>query len=479
MAASFSTHPGATSRNARWEPRTTIVQPSASASPRRISSCWQRLLILLVVLLPALGGTSVASASEREDRQIERARELFQLMVEGQFELLLGDAHPEIRKALTSAKMTQQWAGITMKLGLYEKVESTKLTSMGEMDSVALVAQFQRGTLELRIVLSKAGQLSGLWFDKVATDYEPPDYVDQSKFDEEEVTVSAGSFELPGTLSIPKTKGPHPAVVLVHGSGPNDRNGSVGGCRPLQDIAWGLASQGVAVLRYDKRTLAHPYACAPADWTMENEVTDDALAAVKLLREHKAVDDNRIFVAGHSLGGFAAPLIGTRDKKIAGLILLAGPARSIVDLIEEQLKKQLEWAGTNITAAQRAEVEKIFKNLELIRQGKADEVEGLILNMPAKYMASFHKIDAVKAAAKLEMPMFILQGKRDYQVTTEDFELWKEGLAKRDNVTCKLYPRLNHLFVKGWMPSTPAEYAKPGQVEQEVIDDLAEWIAKH
>ncbi|MBO2517903.1 MAG: hypothetical protein CW338_11660 [Clostridiales bacterium] len=122
--------------------------------------------------------------------------------------------------------------------------------------------------------------------------------------------VPALNGALPGTLTLPAGEGPFPAVILVHGSGPSDRDESIGALKPFRDLAQGLAERGIAVYRYDKRTWVYPVQCA-ADHgvTLMDETADDAAAAVRLLAEQEAVDPERVFVLGHSLGATAVPAV--------------------------------------------------------------------------------------------------------------------------------------------------------------------------
>src|SRR5215471_14652653 len=150
--------------------------------------------------------------------------------------------------------------------------------------------------------------------------------------------LSNGEWILPGTLSVPKGEGPFAAVVLVHGSGPNDRDETIGPNKPFRDLAWGLASQGIVVLRYDKRTKVYPEKMRElvSTLTVKEEVIDDALNAVSLLRGIPGVNPQRIVVLGHSLGGYLLPRIGAADRGIAGLIMLAGMCRPFEDAILDQ-----------------------------------------------------------------------------------------------------------------------------------------------
>jgi hypothetical protein len=278
---------------------------------------------------------------------------------------------------------------------------------------------------------------------------------------------------------MPKGNGPFPAVVLVHGSGSNDRDETVGPNKPFKDLAWGLASRGIAVLRYEKRTKQYPLKCAEMieNFTVDDETIDDALTAIEVLRGEERIDRERIFVLGHSLGGMLAPRIGTRDGKLAGLVLLAANTRNLPDMLLDQVRYIASLDG-KIDDTEAKQIEEIE---ELVRKVKELDMAGgeIVLGASKAYWEDLMKYNPVKAARGSSLPMLILQGERDYQVTLEDFEGWREGLAGRENVEFKTYPDLNHLFMFGIGKSTPAEYQKASNVDQIVIEDIVEWVKRH
>jgi dienelactone hydrolase len=297
-----------------------------------------------------------------------------------------------------------------------------------------------------------------------------PAYSKPDSFRERDVTVGEGQWKLPGTLTVPAGQGPFPAIVLVHGSGPNDRDETVGGSKVFKDLAEGLASRGVVVLRYEKRTRQYSAAMAGlASFTVEDEAVEDAVKGAALLRAQPEVNPKRVFVLGHSLGGYLAPRIAEEDGKLAGLVILAGAARPMEDAVVDQA----EYLG--VSADNLKTVKAVAAKIKTLEPG--DEDSPPVMGAPVAYWLDLKGYDPAALAKKLALPMLILQGDRDFQVTMKDFALWKAAVGANKAVTMRAYPALNHLFVAGEGKSTEAEYRKPGHVAPEVIDDIAKFVA--
>ena len=333
----------------------------------------------------------------------------------------------------------------------------------------------------MRVVFDEAGTIAGLTLQPAAQSDAAvtlPSYADPASFTESEITVGTGDWKLPGTLTVPKGDGPFPALVLIHGSGPNDRDETIGPNKPFADLAAGLASRGVAVLRFDKRSKVYGgRMAASGDITVKDEVIDDAVAAVAAARTNTRIDPKRVFVLGHSEGGMLIPRIAAADPSIAGLIVMAGPARPIEDAIVEQTEYLARADGVVTPDEQKAidDMTRIRDEIRALTPADAS-AHKVVFHAPASYWLDLRGYDPPTAAKSVTQPMLILQGERDYQVTMTEFARWKAALGLKPTVRFKSYPALNHLMIAGEGRSLPAEYNTPGHVDRQVVDDIAAWI---
>lgn len=386
-----------------------------------------------------------------------------------------------MKSVIPAPKLEETWDGLLSQVGAYKRLVSTRTEVRGDYDVVIFTSEFENAEIDIQIVFDKAKKVAGLFFTPAKKPYEytRPGYVDPKTFLERELTVGKGEWRLPGTLTVPVGKGPFPAVVLVHGSGPNDRDESIGPQKPFRDLAWGLATRGIAVLRYEKRTKQYSakLSAQKSGLTVKEETVDDALAAVSLLRETVEIDQKRIFVLGHSLGGMLIPRIGKADPDIAGLIVLAGAAKPTEDAILEQTIYIFSIDGT-LSEAEEDQIEKTKKEVAKVKAFEQSDAgsSAAAFGISVDYWLDLRGYDPPVAAKELKQPLLVLQGERDYQVTMEDFQRWKSELSSGKNVTFRTYPKLNHLFAAGEGMSVPAEYELPGHVDEAVVDDIATWI---
>jgi hypothetical protein len=259
------------------------------------------------------------------------------------------------------------------------------------------------------------------------------------------------------------------------GSGPNDKDETIGPNKALKDLAVGLASNGIATYRYDKRTLV--YGKDMKDVDINTEVIEDAINAVAILKKNPLFKESKIFIVGHSLGAMCAPMIASKSKQVNGIVLLAGNARPLEDVLLEQYN--YIFGLDSIDKFEKKEIDKLIAQSIIVKTPKAlktAKAEDLPLNLDSKYWQSLVKYNQVQVAKKLKQPILVLQGDRDYQVTMTDFNLWKQNLSNKPKNQFISYPTLNHLFMKGEGKSTPSEYDKQGNVDFQIISDISNWV---
>ena len=426
----------------------------------------------------------VPAAAQQADQSVlvARAQEVVERLISGDVEPLLPTFTDKMQAAIDANGLRRLIPGLVAQVGPFKSQTSARFETQGVMRVVLVSCAFERANVEIRVAFDPADRLGGLSFrpPESPVAYSAPAYVTASAFRDEAFTFDAGGWPLQGTLSLPVGSGPFPALVLVHGSGPNDRDASIGPTKIFRDLAEGLASRGIAVLRYEKRTRAHAARIsALRDFTVKEEVVDDAVAAVKRMRETTGIRADRVFVLGHSLGGMLAPRIAAAEPSIAGLILLAAAVRPLEQAIVDQTR-YLAMLDGKVSPEEQASLDAVTKLAADVRALKPSDppVTSPLFSAPASYWLDLRGYSPPTAASLLKQPMLVLQGERDYQVTMDDFAAWQRALGPRANVHLKSYPALNHLFIAGSGPSAPAEYAQPGHVDEAVVRDIATWIMR-
>ena len=301
----------------------------------------------------------------------------------------------------------------------------------------------------------------------------------------ENIVVGEGTkYPLRGMLTLPENASdPVPAVVFVHGSGSSNMDEKVGKLTPFKDLAEGLAELGIASIRYDKRSFAHPIKMLREKIiTVKEETIEDAILATELLKRDSRIDKDNIFIAGHSMGGMLAPRIDAEGGNYKGLILMAGSPRRLEEIMLDQNeavmrsgKGLLQWFVKTQVAKISAMFEKMYELSD--EEAKKKKVGN---GMTLYYFKEMGEHQSSNYLVKLEKPILIMQGEKDFQATLEnDFAAYKELLNDKKNVTFKVYENLNHLFVPsvyGNIMKAMKEYKVEQHIGENVIKALADWI---
>jgi dienelactone hydrolase len=445
----------------------------------------KNLALALIYFLSSFFLHSQQQNTMDKEELIVMAKEFVVALERGHFEDSVKHFDETMSKLAPPEKMQEAWEMVIKQVGRFKTQKGVWTESITKYDIVYVTCEFEKATLDIKVVFDKNKKIAGQFFvpPRSTEEYEAPEYVEKQRFSEKEIQFGIEGWLLPGTLSLPKGSGAFPALVLVHGSGPNDRDESLGPNKCFRDLAWGLASQDIAVLRYDKRTKVHGTKMVTdtnAKFTVYEETIEDALAAADLLRKIDGIDAQNIFILGHSLGGMLIPRIARSEAKNTGFIIMAGPTRPLEDLFVEQIE-YIALLDGEMSDAEKANLEKIKSNVRKIKNlapSNSSQMTENFLGAGAHYWLDLQGYDPAEEAKLIDRPILILQGGRDYQVTTQDFDTWKEALSGKDNVELKLYSAHNHLLIPGKGKCTPAEYQIAGHVDKVVIDDIVRWINK-
>ncbi len=383
-------------------------------------------------------------------------------------------------KQVPEGQITEIAEGLEMQLGTFSHVSRVLHEAEENYHIVVLVCRFGEMDLGMRITLDRDDKVAGFFLTMAPPESytPPPDWVDTDTFAEIPIEVDCGDIKLPAMFTKPEAADNYPVVVLVHGSGAHDMDQTIGPNRIFRDIAWGLAHQGIAVLRYEKRNYRNQLSLDVETITVWDEAGRDAMYAIQTAMQLPGVDPERAFLLGHSLGGMIAPRIAAEVPELAGIISLAGTSRQLYEIIPGQLEHLMSLSEevSDAAIAQLEETREIVTRLRA-KQNQPDAVYSTpLLGMPPSYLEDMNRHDTGKIAAGLSQAILIVHGGRDYQVTINDYNAWKAALQNHHNTTFKLYQEMDHLFVAGDGPSTPASYFEENNVDKRVIDDIADWI---
>ncbi|MFZ3274540.1 MAG: DUF3887 domain-containing protein [Lutibacter sp.] len=331
-------------------------------------------------------------------------------------------------------------------------------------------ANFEKMKLDIKITLSEANKILGFFFA-------PHREFIKKNLPGYNLNIKSGNINLKGTILLPEKNNLKKLMIFVHGSGPQDRDETIYENKPFKDIAESLWLKGIASYRFDKRTLTNPESFNDQS-TIDDEVTNDIINIINYFKENEQFAAYEIILLGHSLGANLMPRIANKSNQISKIILLAGNARPL----EKLIAKQYDYLyNLNPSPELQEAIEKIKDQISLLTS-KAFNVntpkEKLPFNQSGYYWKSVLDYDPLKEVKNVKIPMLILQGERDYQVTMEDFDLWKSTLKNNNKASFISYPKLNHLFMNGENKSEPKEYMAKGKVDEMVVNDIYNFIEK-
>jgi hypothetical protein len=376
-----------------------------------------------------------------------------------------------VARVLSAAVFDQVTRDLEANYGKWLKTEAPVV----EKDQIFTIYSYpvtlEKGGIRVRIIFDPNGGIAGFNVVEAVTVAEHDTEVTDLA-----VTFSNPPYEISGTLSLPEGEGPFPGMIIVHGSGPSDRRGTLLGNTPYQDLAAYLSDRGVAVLTYDKRTFTYGQTMDPDTTTPYEETIEDAVFAFDYLRNRDDILGDRIFLAGHSFGGYLMPLIARETPAASGYILISANNSPLEDL----MVKQHEWLyrlDGDLSPEEEAALRDLSRQRDAVKaltQESGTPREELF-GIPRNYWLFLKKYDPLKEVLLIEQPLLILQGERDYQVDILEFHRWQEVLG--DSATYHHYPAMNHLLYDGQGPSGPEEYTRSRPLNEDLLKDIRDFIS--
>lgn len=432
--------------------------------------------LLLLLAACATGGNEpvAAPSSPATPDDAARATALVRALAAGDWVAAAAGFSAEMREGMPPEGLAAPWAQITAQAGPFREIRGVSVDTIPQGRIAVVETAFERAVLDVRVSVLPSGEFGGLFFAPHApsTASAPPDYgaPADAPYTAEEVRIPvAAGWELAGTLTLPRdAAGPVPAVVLVSGSGPQNRDGAmppIPGYRPFRQIAEALAERGIATLRVDDRGVGasggDPSRAATEDLAV------DIRSEVGWLRARREIDAGRVALVGHSEGGLIASIVAANDSEIRAVALLAAPARTGREISDYQIRETLGAQGK--TAAQ---IDSLVA---------ANEVERAAAAAVNPWLRFWLDYDPLPAARRVRTPVLVLQGATDRQVTAEQAEELAAAIRQGGNtdVTVQVFPAVNHLFVPD--PDGTADVLRYAglpdkQVTPEVIRTLTDWL---
>lgn len=356
------------------------------------------------------------------------------------------------------------------------EIKSAYLSSYGNYQYAMIPMKCSYENFNLQVTFDGNRNIVGFTYTEYAekditADKKIPDSVVETDY-----SFQSDGFLITGTFTKPIEGTNLPVVIFVHGSGPCDRDESIFENKPFRDIAWALAEQGIASYRYEKRTYLYAHeVLEDTTFTIYQESINDAVAAADMVSGLDNINPSKVYMLGHSLGGYIMPRISELQQQAAGYIIMAAPAEHIKEYVVEQYK-YLAQDDMVVSTEEQQQINNMIEQVKLLDNPEDISANELILGAYKDYWVDLSQYDAVKSAKNMDAPVLLLQGERDYQVTMEQYELWKKAFATKDNWTLKSYPNLNHLMMSGEGKPSPSEYKIKSNVDPLLIQDIIDFI---
>lgn len=443
------------------------------------------LIFKVFTLIVILQISSVVYASE--EISIEKPKEIIGNFQNGNIDIIYSQFDSNMAKLLSPVRLEPIWGQMNRNYGDFIGFGKQDTSTINGSLVTNTDLEFEKAIINFMLSFNKKNdQINGMYISEqekkivLEEKNQPlPDYIDTTKFTEEEIIVK-DIYDLNGKVTIPKNFKNDVVFILVHGSGPQDMDGSFGKHKFLQNIAWGLSSIGYATVRYNKLTLQHGSRLVRenANITQDDEYNNSIKGAVNYVQSNNSLKDKKIILIGHSQGASAITAF-SNNKNISGLILLSGSPRKLYDIYTEQLEYIFGLEG----GLNKSEITILEEHKDKVSYYKANKSrtiakDSLPLDLNYNYLIHLDKFDPIDNLSKTSIPVLVISGGHDYQVTIKDFELWKSGLGDNNHIKFKLIENVNHIYGETDNMSVPSDYKTFRPIAPKLFYLIDKWINK-
>jgi uncharacterized protein len=419
------------------------------------------------------------------------------------FSALYARFDEKMKAAMPEDTLKETLKTLFIQVGSFKSQVSFLHKKSGDYDIFTATCQFEIAALDIELVFNPQQKISGLFFKPAASTIQkrPQNPKKPYPYHEEEVIFESreSGIKLSGTLTFPESGGPFPAVVLISGSGAQDRNEELMGHKPFLVLSDYLTRHGIAVLRFDDRGVGGSTTGSSGDTT--DNFAIDVMGGTSYLKTRKEIDSKNIGLIGHSEGGMIAPLVAAKSSDIAFIVMMAGtgvPGEDILKLQgelimrangapEEMIKENARVQKVMLdiiktTTDKEIAKEKIREALSDLGPGKLDAIQTQLYTTMSPWMRFFINFDPKTALEKVKCPVLALNGEKDLQVSpAQNLPEIEKALIAGKNKDYKIIelPGLNHLF-QTCKTGSVAEYAQIEEtISPNVLELITSWILEH
>lgn len=377
----------------------------------------------------------------------------------------------QVEQALNRMMFVQVYSQIENVNGEFVEIGDKKESNSLENSIITYQLIYTNGSIKFNLIFDNEKRIAGFNY---VQEKEKIEYSEEIT----SVNIEFGNSDylIKGTITYPNQGDNFHGVILIPGSGPTDRDSTLYENTPIKDLALGLAEKGIASLRFDKRNFLHGDKIDIDSFTPYEEYIEDVKFAYNLMVGNSKINSEQIYLIGHSQGGNLIPAFA-QEVDAAGYVIISGNVTPLHELTIDQFEYIYNLDG-EVSDKEQQELNKYKDMRDNINdlEESSDLSPQQLMGVAKDYWLFYKEYDPIEQAKQIEEELFIVNGSRDYQVPVSEFELWRAGLSNRENVTFKLYEGMNHLLFNGEGTPSPQEYLTAKNVNQELINDIYNWI---